>query len=358
MSKLKEYIDANVYEEAKKRIVHVINTFDKIFVSFSGGKDSLVVLELVEEVFKELGIKEKVNVIFRDEELIPDDVIQFVQEKYESGRYNFKYYAVPMRSSKFVLGETFEYIQWDNSREWIREKPDYAIKGEKGKVYDQYSMDAMMVGSERGKIALLTGIRADESLVRFRSCINKKNENYINATEIKNVKLVKPIFDWAENDVFKYFYDNGIKYCGIYDLQMFNGESLRVSTPLHAEAAKRFGKIKTIYPQFYAQLVDMFPEMILQDRYWNEYDRYAVMKNYELSWKGLMRFINDHITDKAQNKLAKERFFQVKTYSENGLKKDRGGGYPIDYVFKCFVNGNYKRKIQPLSKQGRKTSEV
>jgi len=351
MSKLKKYIDANVYEEAKKRIVHVINTFDKIYVSFSGGKDSLVTLELTEEVYRDLGITEKINVIFRDEELIPDDVMQFVQEKYHSGKYNFKYFAAPMKSNKFILGETFSYIQWDPNREWIRPKPEFAITGEKGVIYDQYTMDALAVGAEKGKIAFLTGIRADESLVRFRSCINKKNENYINATDIKNVKLVKPIFDWTENDVFKYFYDNKIEYCGIYDNQMLNGEGLRVSTPLHAESAKRFGKIRTIYPQFYQQIVNIFPEMIVQDRYWDEYDRYGIIEKYPHSWDGILKYINEHISDPKQKLLAKKRLIDTKRNRENKMKShpqnNNFGGFPLLYVFKCIVNGDYKRVIQP-----------
>lgn len=351
MSKLKKYIETNVYEEAKNRLKHVISTFDKLYVSFSGGKDSLVALKLVEEVYRELGMTEKVSVIFRDEELIPDDVINFVQSYYESGNYEFKYFAAPMKSQKFVLGQTFEYIQWDPSREWIRDKPSYAIEGERGKVYDQYSMDAMAVGNEKGKIAFITGIRADESLVRFRSCINKKNENYINATKIPNVKLVKPIYDWSEDDIFKYFYDNEIEYCGIYDLQMLNGEGLRVSTPLHAESAKRFGKIRTLYPQFYQQIVNIFPEMMVQDRYWDEYDRYRIIEKYPHSWDGVLRYIKEHITDPKQQHLAKKRLIEAKHYRESRMKSHKGnenlGGYPILYIFKTIVDGGYKRTIQP-----------
>lgn len=73
----KEYIDTDVYTEAKKRIRHIIETFDSILVCFSGGKDSLAVLCLVEEVYKEMGITRKIKVVFRDEELIPDDVVRF-----------------------------------------------------------------------------------------------------------------------------------------------------------------------------------------------------------------------------------------------------------------------------------------
>lgn len=354
MSKLKKYIDANVYEEAKRRIKHIIETFDKVFVSFSGGKDSLVTLHLTEEVYRELGIEEKVNVIFRDEELIPDDVIEFVQDYYDSGKYNFKYFAVPLMSNKFILGKTYQYIQWDDSREWIRPKPPYAITGEEGVIYDQYTMDAFTVKGERGRIALLTGIRADESLTRLRAAINKKNENYINATKAPNVKICKPIFDWSEKDIFKYMYQNRIKYCQIYDKQMFNQESLRVSTPLHAEAAKRLGKLRTTYPQFYEQLVNIFPEMLVQDRYWGEFDRYAIISRYEPSWSGILKYINDNIKEPERAALAKKRLFHAKQFRETAIRKnpkrDNLGGYPILYVFKSIINGDYKRKIQPKDK--------
>jgi predicted phosphoadenosine phosphosulfate sulfurtransferase len=349
---MKGYIDTNVYEEAKKRLRHIINTFDKLYVSFSGGKDSLASLHLVEEVYREMGIKEKVNVYFRDEELIPDDVIEFVQSYYHSGKYNFYYYCVPLRSQKFLLGKTYDYIQWDPNRKWIRPMPDFALKGDGKTIYDQYSTEELVVGGAKGKIAFITGVRADESLIRFRSCVNKKNENYINATGVPNVKLCKPIYDWTEKDVFKYFYDNDIRYCGIYDLQMLNNEELRVSTPLHAESAKRFGKIRTIYPQFYQQLVDVFPEMLVQDRYWNEFDRYGIMEKYEHSWEGILRYIKEQIDDPRQQLLAKKRLFETKKMRENKIKREpksakNFGGFPLLYVFKTIIDGGYKRVIQP-----------
>lgn len=47
---------------------------------FSGGKDSLVALHLTKEVADERNIKKPIDVVFRDEELIPDEVINFVDE--------------------------------------------------------------------------------------------------------------------------------------------------------------------------------------------------------------------------------------------------------------------------------------
>lgn len=352
---VKQYIDVDVYTEAKNRIRHVINTFDKLFISFSGGKDSLAVLRLCEEVYQELGIKEKLNVVFRDEELIPDDVVEFVTKEYKSGKHNFYYYAVPLKSHKFIMGQSVEYIQWDPNRKWVRPKPNFAITLEAGddRVFDQYSMDQFVTQGHKGKIAILTGVRADESLVRLRATVNKKNENYINSTDVPNVKLVKPIFDWTQDDIFIYFYKQKIAYCGIYDAQILNGDSLRVSTPLHAESAKNFNKLKTLYPTFYQQIVDIFPEMIVQERYWKEYDRNAIVYQYEHSWDGIMQYINDNLDGK-DNALAKKRVFECKTIRENKMARGEGlhnlGGYPVLYVFKTILAGGYKRAIQPHAK--------
>jgi len=350
----RKYIDKNVYEMAKERIRHVINTFDTITVAFSGGKDSLTVLHLVEEVYKEMGIKEKVNVFFRDEEVIPDEVIKFVDSYVkQTDRFNFKYFALQLKSNKFILGKTYDYIQWDKNRRWIRPKPEYAITEPEDVIFDQYSMDGFIADMYKGKVAILNGIRADESLVRFASCLNRAHENYIANTDDSRVKFVKPIYDWTVKDVFKYFYDKKIKYCEIYDLEMWNNQELRVATPLIADNAKRFKLIKTLAPTFYEQIIDIFPEMLIQEKYWKEYDRSAEISRYPYGWEGVFQWIDENLSGN-QKQMALKRVLDAKKTRENKILSGEGldnyGGYPILYVFKSIIAGQFRRAIQPKSK--------
>jgi predicted phosphoadenosine phosphosulfate sulfurtransferase len=60
----KKFLDKNVLEAAQERIAIAFDSFTKIYVSFSGGKDSTVMLHLVmQEAIKR---NRKVGLLFVD----------------------------------------------------------------------------------------------------------------------------------------------------------------------------------------------------------------------------------------------------------------------------------------------------
>lgn len=347
---VKGFIEANVLDEARARLRHVYDVFDSVLVAFSGGKDSLATLHLVREVQLERGITKPVRVVFRDEELIPASVLDFVDEYRQKEWIDLEWFAVPLESNKYILGTSSRYVQWDPHRPngWIRDKPPFAVTNDDlgyppDHVFDQYTMDAVAARNARGKTAIVTGVRSSESLMRFRAMTAKLSENYINNID-RRIATVKPIFDWHENDVFRFFYDYGIEYCPTYDAQLFAREPLRVSTPLHAERAKRLDNLRAYEPEFYDAVMAVFPEMAVQERYYHELDRAALVIKYGESLDGVQAWVEENIEDetqlaKALKELRAMRIKQAKTPQS----------YPSDYVLSQFMAGAYKRSITALS---------
>jgi predicted phosphoadenosine phosphosulfate sulfurtransferase len=298
------YHDFDVVEAAKRRLRYLIETHDDVIVAFSGGKDSLVVLELMRIVYKEMGRTDKVKFKFMDEELVCDSIINFVKEQMDRDIYDGKWYALEMYVGFFVMGRHEKFLSWDKNRKWHRQPPPYAIMdvGFDTSVHNENTIGQLMYPDTSRKTCVLTGIRAQESMKRYQSIKRGGRPggapNYMSKEEgIDHVWSGKPIYDWSEMDVFKFFHDYNIPYCSVYDNQVWTKAPLRVASAMHERASGQFFKMKEIEPLFYEQLRALYPEVETHFRYWNSVDQFAVMGNYPPTFEGIRQYIHEKLDD-------------------------------------------------------------
>lgn len=65
---MKAYNNLNVYEASQERLKFVFENFERVYVSFSGGKDSGVLLNLVIDYVRKNNLAKKVGVQIMDNE--------------------------------------------------------------------------------------------------------------------------------------------------------------------------------------------------------------------------------------------------------------------------------------------------
>lgn len=230
---LREYTNKNVLTAAKQRIAYTFDNFDKILLSFSGGKDSSVMFHLVMEEAILRGRKIGVMMIdFEAQYKATSDHAMQIFDLYKD-HIDLHWICLPIKLRNAVSVYQPVWTCWDDefNAAWVRDMPRHprVVNDlsaypffQKNLEFEEFIVMFADWYAQGEKLATFVGIRCDESLNRFRTIavMDKKMFNGKRWTThvIDNVYNVYPIYDWRTKDIWVYNRLSGKCYNHVYDL--------------------------------------------------------------------------------------------------------------------------------------------
>lgn len=270
----KQYIEKDVYTATKERLNYILDQFENVYTSFSGGKDSSVLLQLLLKIATKKK-KLPVSVLYIDFEAQYKATIKHVEELLVNNKKVKPYWiCLPfnLRNAVSVFQSQWQCWNPEKKDKWVRKLPEYdcVISDLNYFPFFHYGMEfedfIIKFGkwiTQGEKTACLVAIRSDESLNRFRTIKNLKKERYENlgySTKIAdNLYNFYPIYDWRTEDVWTAVGNLKLKYNKIYDLMYMQGKSIhesRLCQPYGDDQRKGLELFRVCEPDTWSKVVD------------------------------------------------------------------------------------------------------
>jgi len=267
----KRLLNQNVYDAATERIRIVFDNFPMIYISFSGGKDSSVMLHMVME--EAIRRNRKVGVLFVDLEGQYKLTIDHIQECYNeySDRIIPFWVCLPIHLRNAVSQYQPHWICWDpdEKERWIRTPPKMAITDEKyfpffksGMEFEEFVPNFGKWYGNENLTACFVGIRTDESLNRYRTIASRKKQTFEKhqwTTWLGDgLYNVYPIYDWKTRDIWIYNTKYKKAYNRLYDRMHQAGLSIhqqRICQPYGDDQRKGLWLFHIIEPETWSKVV-------------------------------------------------------------------------------------------------------
>ena len=277
----KLYLEKNVYEATLERLDKVFSEDVAVYFSFSGGKDSSVMLQIANQVAKKKG--RVFDVLFIDLEGNYSYTLEHIQELKKLSQINkFYWVCLPLILRNSVSQFSTHWMCWDRRQKdlWIHNLPEDCINEDN--YLKRYGWDFFISGMQFETFIVLfakwyqkkhnkpvmcgVGIRSNESFNRFRTIISQKKETWkkqqwttlIQTDQHLPIYNFYPIYDWQTRDIWIAVANLNLKYNRIYDLFYKSGLSIheaRVCQPYGDDQRKGLQHFKTIEPNTWSKLL-------------------------------------------------------------------------------------------------------
>lgn len=340
---IKEYMQQNVYEALQRRLQFIFEEFDNVYLSFSGGKDSGLLLNLVMDYrrkhypWKTLGIFHQ---DFEAQYTVTTEYVERTMERYKD-EAELYWVCLPMATRTALGSYEMYWYPWDNTKRelWVRDMPDkdYVINLEHNPVttyrYRMHQEDLARqfgrwyrVSHGKKKTVCLLGLRADESLKRYSGFLNKKygyKEKCWITRQFKDVWCASPLYDWSTEDVWHANCLFGYDYNRIYDLYYMAGlkvSQMRVASPFNDYSKESLNLYRVIDPQIWVKLVGR----VQGANFASIYGRTRAMgyRNIKLpeghTWKSYTLFLLDTLPDRLRDNYVKKFNTSIEFWHKTG----------------------------------------
>lgn len=271
MTTTKISLGIDVFQAATTRIDWVFSTFSRICVSFSGGKDSTVLLHMMAIAARRH--HRKLSILFIDWEVQFQHTIDHVMRiktLYEDVTDEFIWVALPLTTVNGVSQYQPEWMSWASGVQWVRQPPDFAVTDEDffpfyrhGMTFESFVNDFGSWYSRRESSVVLTGVRADESLNRYWSVATPRKMRYSDdkpwttASQDGTYYIATPIYDWKTRDIWIFHYKSCAQYNPLYDLMFRAGVpfgNMRICEPFGPEQKRGLWLYHVLEPDTWAKV--------------------------------------------------------------------------------------------------------
>ena len=331
----------NVYEAAMKRIGFIFDHFDYVYVSFSGGKDSGVLLNLAIDYIRQYAPHRKLGVFHIDYEAQYKQTTDYVERTLAQNQDILEVFHCCVSFKVQTCTSMYQsyWRPWEEEKKdlWVRELPkncltmkDFEFMTDEMWDYDFQYLFGPWLSRKKGGVSVcsLVGIRTQESYHRWRTIHSERNyRHYLGKkwtyTVDKKVCNSYPMYDWLVEDVWTANGRFGWDYNRLYDLYYQAGlpvNKQRVASPFISQAIPTLHIYRVIDPDMWGKMISRVNGV----NFAGLYGKSVAMgwKNIQcpegFSWKNYMYFLLSTIPEKARNNYLDKLRVSIRFWREKG----------------------------------------